>query len=429
MSKIKYKLDIQLKTALHIGSGLIEDALGAANMVRNGKGEFIIPGTSIAGLFFDRLDQLLTENEKSTDQYKKIVPADHQESGNQERETDLKSFSSPYEFSTYFFNMAKVKPAIRDRVKINRSRKTAEDKAKFSHWEIEPYELDENPVMMTLEMTINTDKYLPVDFDSSDIVPTASENDIKKWDIDLLKTWAEKVFNSWEKDGLFIGAFSSSGCGWAILKSFNCYPKKDVNINDDNNKVHNNLFVEIPLRIIIKDEADGYGTNTLLIRGGEAMFSLGNKDDIEPDAVFMNNGTRLLIPGSSVKGVITAFLEKYGHIQWNEIFFGQTEEKEATAGKVYISDFYPDNFNKDHLAVINHHAQDEFTRAVLGSSKFDEEALFYTSFSGFIKIYKKDWNDEMKQMFELINNGMKARVISLGAHSTYPIWELELNHE
>lgn len=427
MCKVKFSLNLQLKTSLHVGSGLIEDALGASNIIKNGNGEYIVPGTSIAGLFFNRLDIVLSEIDKENTMYKRICHSNEKDN-ELEEQTDRKSFSSPYEFSTYVFDKSKIKPAIRDRVKINRSRKTAEDGAKFSHWEIEPFDFENKPILMNWEMTLNTNKYLPQDFDLSDSDSILINNEEDKWDVSLLQQWAERVFKSWKQDGLFVGAFSTSGCGWVDLIDYHIKP--DTEKNDLGNSIHiEKIFKEIPLKIIISDESDGYGTNSLLIRGGEAMFSLGNKDDIEPDAVFMNNGSCLFIPGSSIKGVLTAFLEKYGHNDWNKSLFGQTEDNEASAGKIYIPDLYPENFDPQNLAVINRHAQDEFTRAVLGSSKFDEEALFLTTFSGIIKILKTDWNDEMNDMLNLIHKGMQARVISLGAHSAYPVWEMELNHE
>ena len=52
--KILYNFQVKLNTALHIGTGL-DSPVGAAEILKNGKGEFFIPGTTIAGLFFDTL--------------------------------------------------------------------------------------------------------------------------------------------------------------------------------------------------------------------------------------------------------------------------------------------------------------------------------------------------------------------------------------
>lgn len=54
-----YKVRCELITALHIGCAS-QSPVGAMEIMKNGNGEIMIPGTSIAGLFFDTLSNLET---------------------------------------------------------------------------------------------------------------------------------------------------------------------------------------------------------------------------------------------------------------------------------------------------------------------------------------------------------------------------------
>ena len=66
-----------------------------------------------------------------------------------------------------------------------------------------------------------------------------------------------------------------------------------------------------------------------------------------------------------------------------------------------------------------HHAEDEFTRAILGTSKFDEECLFNTTFEGQIRCYAND-EKEVGNMIAFIKDLCDNRMISIGAGSCYP---------
>ena len=66
ISRVLYKSELNLETALHIGCSE-ESPAGAVDIIRNGSGEFIMPGTSIAGVFFDTLQTLLKLEEQNGD--------------------------------------------------------------------------------------------------------------------------------------------------------------------------------------------------------------------------------------------------------------------------------------------------------------------------------------------------------------------------
>ncbi len=89
------------------------------------------------------------------------------------------------------------------------------------------------------------------------------------------------------------------------------------------------------------------------------------------------------------------------------------------------------NDEKKHLLNIERHAEDEFTRAVLGSSKFNEERLFYAKVEGEIRvplsfyngidsIDKKPMKEKIINMMNFLKQGCDKRLISLGANGCYP---------
>ena len=74
--KTLYRLKTSLSTALHIGRGA-ESSTGAAELLKDGSGDYFIPGTTIAGLFFDRLLDLYPDfKNKNKKLWKKIQDDD-----------------------------------------------------------------------------------------------------------------------------------------------------------------------------------------------------------------------------------------------------------------------------------------------------------------------------------------------------------------
>lgn len=414
MKKIVYNLEFLIETALHIGSGILSPETGAGTIVQNGMGEYYIPGTTLAGLFFERLYHLNKQNED--DIYKTLIGKVEIE-GSENKKTF-------YIGSTLVFRSSIIKEPelmIRDRVKINRKLRTAEYESKFSVWQINPH-IHKEPLIIKAICEIDLSSFVIDNL-------RQSGNIQKKIDPSIAITTVENVFNSWNKEGLFIGGYSSSGMGWAKLKS--ATKDGETILQDEIKRKLPSVFKTWDIILEVNKESDDYGTNGLLIRGGDEQISFRYNEwknnitqspisEINPqiDAVFMHDGKQLFIPGSSLKGAISFCLDKYGKIEWLKNLLGQ--EKSDVGGKVFFKDLYPTNYKPEHLLTIERHAEDEFTRAILGTSKFNEECLFNTTFEGQIRCYAND-EKEVGNMIAFIKEDLcEKRVISIGAGSCYP---------
>ncbi len=408
MKKIVYNLEFNIETALHIGSGILSPETGAGIIAQNGAGEYYIPGTSLAGLFFARLYHLNKQNED--DIYNTLMGKVEME--NSDKNKKYYNTGSPIVFRSSIIEEPEL--MIRDRVKINRKLRTAEYQSKFSVWQI-------NPLIIKATCEIDLSSFIIDDMRQASKINN-------KIDYNIVITTVERVFNSWNKEGLFIGGYSSSGMGWATLQS--ATKNGESVLREEIKKDLPSVFKTWDIILEVKSESDKYGTSGLLIRGGDEQLSYRyyegktNSDqnqisDIDPliDAVFMHNGKQLFIPGSSLKGAISFYLDKYGKKEWLKNILGQYESD--VGGKVFFKDLYPTNYESEHLLTIERHAEDEFTRAILGTSKFDEECLFNTSFKGQIRCYNTDAKD-VSYMIAFIKELCKNRMISIGAGSCYP---------
>ncbi|MBN2396384.1 MAG: hypothetical protein JXC36_07985 [Candidatus Atribacteria bacterium] len=409
--KILYKTKLELKSALHIGCAQ-KSPVGSFEMMKNGAGEYFIPGTSIAGVFIDTLRDLIDFNHKNN---KKLF---YSISDTEEINGEKKSRGSALVFRS--INLGKNPPKqIRNRTKIDRETKTADDGALFSYWEIEPEKVNFK---------------VKVEIDNLSVIN-------KDEDIETLQKWVKLVFASWHKEGVFFGGHNTSGNGYCKLanleesiinpENFNDYLDNTNNFNPVNlDNINPELrFKTWTITVDMNDEDDDYGTNALLIKGGVSHISLAGNPS---DGVFINTGKRLFIPGSSLKGTFSMFLEKYVHAEdWLKNFFGQEGSKYQ--GYIYFPDLiFSEEMNngKKHLINIERHAEDEFTRAVFGSGKFNEERLFYAKAEGKIRIPIKFYNDNKEKLIEVKNfliKGCINRLISLGANGCYPKFEIEGN--
>jgi len=446
--KTLYKLEVKLKTALHIGKGS-DSSTNAAELLKDGNGDYFIPGTTIAGIFFDRLLDLKNGFD-AEELFKKIQ--DRNENNDKETEASSLVFRSSY---------FKTKPIvkIRDRVKIDNERKVAVDGAKFSYWEIEPEDISFN---------INIE------------IDNLSKRNLDTEEYSKLENYVENIFASWKIEGFAIGAFSSSGNGWCELKKIEKFEVNKDNFDDYLEEEENYKYTNITDKLKTSEKIydtynltiklgskNNYGLDALLIAGGDSHTSINDND---VDDVFINTGTKVFIPGSSLKGAFGFFMEKYGqensfYSKWQKLL-GQfsdenederkNENKTMGAGNFLVEDLFlletGKNKIKNHLLAIERHKEDEFTRAIYGSGKFNEERLFNSTFKGKIRIritLAEDMTthpasdtatppkrgitkkregikyDDIDELIDFLKQGMEFNLISLGANSAYPKFKLE----
>ena len=409
--KILYRLKLYLKTALHIGVGEISPT-GAGNIFRNGLREFVIPGTSIAGLFFETLENI--NDIKEDNLYRRLTLRNIDNSKKSDFEASFLCFRS----ALLQPNKNEIVKKVRDRVKINSKVKSAEDGAKFSNWEITPDNL--NPIELEIELDNISKSY-------KEKLPLTNE------EIEKIDKWVNTVCSLWGKNGINFGGFCSNGNGWAELsgaeyfkittfEDYKNYLDDKLTFNKMELKTTSPIYDTYKIEIIIDDEPKQYGTNSLLIKGGDSHMSIvGNT----ADGIFINTGSRIFIPGSSLKGAFNFFMKKY-FSEIYEVWEDFTGQNKENAGNLLIEDIYPEkDIDRKNLIQIEMHSECEFTRAVI--NKFNEERVFYTTFSGKIRVRKNlklgnQTSDKIRNIdfISYIKQGCENRLISLGSGGCYP---------
>ncbi|MDD2312739.1 MAG: RAMP superfamily CRISPR-associated protein, partial [Petrimonas sp.] len=308
--RLFWAVELEFLSPIHIGKGSSDAYMGAAEVVQNGASEYVIPGTSLAGLFFSKM-MLSAKLDQEDALLKRLLP------------DDQNAEASPIVFRTVV-----LKPKgdyLRDRVRIDRETKTADDKAKFSQWEVLP---ENTTVLIELDNVSKGSRRLSED------------------KVSILKGWINQVFASWHKEGFFIGAHSSVGNGFTKVAKV-----KMSTLNKDNYQVYLNTastdtqivekmqgteldlasFDFIPsfkrrYRLTIKT-----GLHDPLLIKGNVFYP--SKKNPETDAAFINRDGRPYIPGSSIRGAISSFMEKYDVPGWKELT-GDTDR----AGRIMFTD-------------------------------------------------------------------------------------------
>jgi CRISPR/Cas system CMR subunit Cmr4 (Cas7 group RAMP superfamily) len=397
-----WAVELKFHSPIHIGKGSTDAYMGAAEVVQNGAGEYVLPGTTLAGLFFSRMS----------------VSASIQENQNLYNRIHLQEGSKAEEASPLLFRTAVLAPNgdyLRDRVRINRETKTADDKAKFSQWEVHP---KKTTILIELDNVTKGDKALSED------------------DVSTLKTWINQVLASWHQEGLYVGAHSSVGNGFTkIDKAWMCTLNKDnyqtylSTPSTDPDLVIKMGGTELPLDTIKYSSAftRRYQITVktglhdpLLIKGNDYYPSKSNP---ATDAPFINRDGKVFIPGSSLRGTICSFMEKYQVNGWSELA-GSTSE----AGRIIFNDLHLQGSDPKHeLVQIERHAEDQLSRAIFGSGKFDEERIFNAVFRGQVLVGNTQIlsSEELDHIFGFLKDGMKFRLIALGSGAAHPEITLE----
>ncbi|MDD3097929.1 MAG: RAMP superfamily CRISPR-associated protein, partial [Candidatus Cloacimonetes bacterium] len=158
----------------------------------------------------------------------------------------------------------------------------------------------------------------------------------------------------------------------------------------------------------------------LLIKGN--VFYPSRKNP-ETDAAFINRDGRPYIPGSSIRGAISSFMEKYQVPDWEELT-GDT----GKAGRIMFTDLTMiDSEVKAELIQIERHAEDQLSRAIYGPGKFDEERVFNAVFQGEILLASGNSLEEksLEHIFGFLKDGLRHRLIGLGSGAAHPEMTLE----
>jgi CRISPR/Cas system CSM-associated protein Csm3 (group 7 of RAMP superfamily) len=400
--RMMWAVELKFHTPVHIGKGSTDAYMGAAEVVQNGAGEYVLPGTTLAGLFFSRMS----------------VSASIQENQKLYNSIHLQDGSKAEEASPLVFRTAVLSPKgdyLRDRVRINRETKTADDKAKFSQWEVHPHNAT---ILIELDNV------------------TKADNALSEGDVSTLMGWINQVLASWQQEGLYIGAHSSVGNGFTkVNKAWICTLNKDnyqtylATPSTDPDLVTKMGGTELSLASI-KYRAAFTRRYQISVKTGlhDPLLIKGNDyypsaDNPATDSPFINRDGKVFIPGSSLRGAICSFMEKYQVNGWS-ILAGSTDK----AGRIMFNDLYlQDSEPKPELVQIERHAEDQLSRAIYGTGKFDEERIFNAVFRGQVLVENTQIlsSEELDHIFSFLKDGMKFRLIALGSGAAHPEITLE----
>jgi CRISPR/Cas system CSM-associated protein Csm3 (group 7 of RAMP superfamily) len=221
-----------------------------------------------------------------------------------------------------------------------------------------------------------------------------------------------------------------------------------------NNKTGVWKYAEIPVKIKVGLNDDGYGLDTLSIGGHASIMEeaeVTDKEylkpdgieskkwvnDADPDSFFVStrNETGELvpfIPGSSIRGALrhalSSLLRKEGKKIIDVVYdeeeredykhpinrlFGYVDKdgKNAKDGALIIQDAYLADDNDYKMMIIENHAEDEFTQGVYGSGKFNKAIMVKGEFEFKmrIEVYKKDKDIDktLKEYIELLRKALR----------------------
>jgi CRISPR/Cas system CSM-associated protein Csm3 (group 7 of RAMP superfamily) len=422
MSKIIkefWLISLKFESALHIGKGSSDAYMGAADIIHNGAGKYVIPGTSIAGVFFSTLKTCVNPDDMKSELWREFTEG-------LDSKQDPENLKKPEnnvspEASRLSFRSVEIVPdwlQVRDKVRINRKTKTAADGAKFSAWEVIPKDLK-----------------IIIEFDN------ISKSCLPEQGCNLILSWIDTVLSSWKQDGFFLGANSGSGSGFVkvtgikrcslnaenldtyLNSSYQNLPNQEMGWKDYHPTSPSGSRTSVYLKkYSLKVDVDYQ--NPILIKGGVSIISKVNPGT---DAPFIHRNGKPYIPGSSIRGAISSFMDKYGKKDW-KILLGQ--EQEDKGGYIIFSDLMADDdvaINERNLIQIERHAEDQFSRAIYGSGKFDEERLFDTQFTGIVYVLKGSplADGTIEDLISFMQSGLKHSVVSLGSGACHPKITLE----
>lgn len=415
--KTFYRLELDFKSPLHVGKGSQGDYLGAAEIIHDGSGEYVLPGTSVAGAFLATLQKCVDRDS--------FAPEDRR-LWNQNVTAEPSGKNDDSQASRLLFRTATLTPRelrVRDKVKISRKTKTAEDKAKFSLWEIDPGRVK---LLIEIDNLTRSEQLEPAEFAK-------------------LEAWVETALHCWQREGVFLGGHTGTGNGHARLARVEKFQLDGNNFGAYLQSSYHDLLTQDGLwgEFGFPAVSQAYkGTilrrfsctvtadlmNPLLVKGGSSYQSIANP---ETDSAFISRSGRPFIPGSSFRGAVSTIMDKYARLEWKTLL-GQPDKDGTDPGRggcVIFTDLYLDEQASPDMKLlqIEHHAEDQFSRAVYGSGKFIEERLFNAVFRGEIMVLDCETacGADLDGLFGFLKQACDHGLIALGSGGCHPEITLE----
>ncbi|MBF0240060.1 MAG: hypothetical protein HQM12_20350 [SAR324 cluster bacterium] len=448
---ILYQGTLVAESPLLIAQGKPEGLTGIMELRTDGSDCPVIPGTSLAGVFFEDLEW----------QQGKMSPSPHEHfqglSGklSRSREEDSRSAlifaSSPLQAQGK--SLAHWR-CVRDRIRMDEETRTVAEGAKFAQWQLITgsrfeFQLEIEPEFLNAE---------------------AREERLQE---------IEQVLLRWQNHGFFLGHSSGSGNGWMRLENLQ---KWEVTASSYQNYLQGDPFEMrslfqslssegvqgstrfnyLPYEVNLQPDSSAWGLDFVEIHQG-SQYSLLSEMDApfysekyfvsEPS---MNFQEYYILPGSSLRGAMRSFLRDYYPTEWIHWWFGAEKDSKqdnnashARRGWLRFRDARGPRVPKQSW-LVHAHAEDEFTASTYESGLFDHCPLVEAVFEGRLA-YPKDFEatlikepgkktekteaakkafDEAKKAFEelpkvldfFFQQAGKRRVV-LGGGGGHPSWK------
>lgn len=436
IGKVVITAELVLDSPLHIGAGG-DSNRGAEPVVRDRSGYPVLPGSSLAGVFFEhaaRLVKAKTDNAGAAALFKRLTGRDRSLVAEDEFTASILKFRSAPLVDKILFDAPPVH--VRDGVRIDDKTRTAEDGGKHS--------LEVVPPGLRFAFTLEAELGGVDERDSDEL-------------FDILYAVVWRDFG--ERRLGTLGKGAARGTGWFHLEHLE---SAAVDSSDslrtylDADDAREWVEKEVRFSVLGKDK----GKSTLPdadVAVFDVMVSvlpdwpvlvrespeLGYLDESQADQVFVRipqwskNSSRWavklkpVIPGGSLRGALRAFVERLDGSRASsdaktlrQLFPG--DGKDENASRLLVKDAALE-VEEIKVKVVERLALDEFTRGVFGSGKFSEEPMFFEgTFKGRM-IIESPKEGEKEALVKLVNSwgARDCGLIPIGAHGAPAEWKIE----
>ncbi|MBF0121098.1 MAG: hypothetical protein HQK79_19885 [Desulfobacterales bacterium] len=391
-----YHGQIEIKTPLCIGAGNPEGLEGVAQIFRDGRGEGIIPGKTISGVFFEDLEwfqniEWLQDKDINTDIFLKSWMGLSGKLSRQRLLNEHNKGRSALRFASAPITTSNSKYGVRDRIRLNSATRTVDDKAKFAQEQV----------------IAGTCFDFELEIEIMFLFPQSSDQTVKDELRDNLRikilSQIEQVLKKWMTEGFFLGGSSSAGNGWALLCDLKKWDVKNDTYDDflalkTNHYIpvlnESSIYqrdVSIKFEITLNNDNSNWGLDFIEIHQGDQYAFTSELDAPFYTEWQINNNNSsdrnceeyFIIPGSSLRGAMRAFLSSYFPEKYIDLWFGKALlGDEGSRSLIRIRDAKGETVKSSEKLIVRSHAEDEFIGSTFESSLFDHCPLLKGSFSG-----------------------------------------------
>lgn len=433
---VLYRGEILLQTPLHVGMGHLERLEGTNAIRRDGAGHPIIPGTALAGLFFEWMEANRQDHQKNETHWQglsgklrdqeQVLKASHQ-TDETERQADqpLQEGRSALRFAAATLIGSHQSIEIRDRIKRDPETRTVEESKKFA------------------QEQVSTGQRFTFYLDVETLFLHGDKN--------ALLAEIEQVLMDWTH-GFWIGGSSGAGNGWAKLTQLASWHVDARTYEDylgaEDPFAHpehfaamagnvNERFQLIPMRLRIEPDTDEdvWGRDFLELQH-QSFSAVDPSSDapfyttrvLTPEALSLSTnrgGLVYTIPGSSLRGALRAALVNFAKPGEIDRWFGRISDADGGhRGLIRLRDAYGPP-KADQPWTLTGHAEDELTASTFGQALYSRQPLLEGTFEGCLAVPAEGAEDFLAVMQHHFAPAAERRAFSLGHGAGRPRWEFD----